>query len=126
MDGRIGRYKGIQYEIKIEPGAALVSLAPYSASPEKREAIDKQLDKWFSQGVIEPLDSPWGMPVIVVYQFGKPRVCIDCRKVNAVSQADKYPLPRQADILQALMGSQWLMTFSTLSGFQQVEIKEEH
>ena len=51
---------------------------------------------------------------------------IDYRKVNAVSQADKYPLPKQTDILQALMGSQWLTTFDTLSGFQQVEIKEEH
>ena len=67
LDGRIGRYEGIQYEIKVEPGAAPVSLAPYSASPEKREAIDKQLDKWFSQEVIEPSDSPWGAPVIVVY-----------------------------------------------------------
>ena len=118
--------KGIQYEIKVEPGAAPVSLVPYSASPEKREAIDKQLDKWFSQEVIEPSDSPWGAPVIVVYQFGKPRVCIDYRKVNAVSQADEYPLPKQTDILQALMGSQWLTTFDALSGFQQVEIKEEH
>ena len=126
LDRRIGRYEGIQYEIKVQPGAAPVLLAPYSASPEKREAIDKQLDKWFSQEVIEPSDSPWGMPVIVVYQFGKPRVCIDYRKVNAVSQADKYPLLKQTDILQALMGSQWLTTFDTLSGFQQVEIKEEH
>ena len=126
LDRRIGRCEGIQYEIKVEPGAAPVSLAPYSASPEKREAIDKQLNKWFSQEVIEPLDSPWGVPVIVVYQFGKPRVCIDYRKVNAVSQADKYPLPKQTNILQALMGSQWLTTFDALSGFQQVEIKEEH
>jgi len=64
--------------------------------------------------------------VIVVYRFGKPRVCIDYRGVNSVSQPDEYPLPKQTDILQALMGSQWLSTFDTLSGFQQVEIKEEH
>ena len=126
LDGRIGKYEGIQYEIRTQPGATPISLPPYSASPEKREAIDKQLDKWFSQDVIEPSDSPWGAPVIVVYRFGKPRVCIDYQKVNSISQADEYPLPKQTDILQALMGSQWLSTFDTLSGFQQVEIKEEH
>jgi len=126
LDGRIGKYEGIQYEINLLPDATPVSLPPYSASPEKREAIDKQLDKWYSQNVIEPSDSPWGAPVIVVYRNGKPRVCIDYRKVNLVSQADEYPLPKQTDILQALMGSQWLSTFEALSGFQQVEIKKDH
>src|SRR5258708_10953158 len=47
-------------------------------------------------------------------------------RVNAVSEADQYPLPIQTDILQALTGAQWLSTFDALSGFQQVEIKEEH
>jgi len=126
LDGRIGKYEGINYEIKLEPDASPVSLPPYSASPEKREAIDKQLDKWYSQEVIEASDSPWGAPVIVVYRNGKPRVCIDYRRINAVSQPDEYPLPKQTDILQALMGSQWLSTFDALSGFQQVEVKEEH
>ena len=70
LDGRIGKYEGIQYNIKLVEGATPVSLPPYTASPEKREAIDKQLDKWYSQDVIEPSDSPWGAPVIVVYRFG--------------------------------------------------------
>jgi len=77
IDGRIGRYEGIQYPIYLKENAQLVSLAPYHASPEKREAIDKQLDKWFSQDVISELDSPWGAPVIVVYCNGKPQVCVD-------------------------------------------------
>ena len=93
MDGRIGKYEGIKYEIRVKPEATPISLPPYAASPEKREAIDKQLDKWYSQEVIEPSDSPWGAPVIVVYRFGKPRVCIDYRGVNSVSQADEHPLP---------------------------------
>ena len=52
IDGRIGRYEGIQYPIHLKEGAQPVSLPPYHASPEKREAIDKQLDKWFSQNII--------------------------------------------------------------------------
>ena len=77
IDRRIGRYEGIQYPIHLKEGAQPVSLAPYHALPEKREAIDKQLDKWFSQDVITESDSPWGAPVIVVYCNGKPRVCVD-------------------------------------------------
>jgi hypothetical protein len=64
---RIRKYLDIQYPIKLVPDAKPVSLPPYHASPEKREAIDKQIDKWVSQGVIEHSDSPWGVPVIIVY-----------------------------------------------------------
>jgi deoxyuridine 5'-triphosphate nucleotidohydrolase len=126
LDGRIGKYSDIKYAIKLVDDATPVSLPPYHASPEKREAIDKQLNKWFSQGAIQPSDSPWGAPVIVVYKNGKPRVCVDYRRVNNLSQSDEYPLPKQTDILRALAGSQWLSTFDALSGFQQVEIVPEH
>ena len=99
LDGRIGHYSNIKYEIKLTEGATPVSLPPYHASPEKRDAIDKQLDKWFSQKAIQPSNSPWGAPVIVVYKNRKPRVCVDYRRVNSLSMSDEYPLPKQTDIL---------------------------
>ena len=126
LDGRIGEYSDIKYSIKLTEDAVPISMLPYHASPEKRQDIDKQIDKWFSQGVIQESDSPWGAPVIVVYQNGKARVCIDYRCMNAVTLADKYPLPQQTDILRALSGSQWLSTFDALSGFHQLEILKEH
>ena len=101
-------------------------MPPYHMSPEKRKDIDKQINKWFSQGVIHESDSPWGAPVIVVYHNGKAHVCIDYRRVNAVTQADEYPLPCQTNILHALSGSQWLSTFDALLGFHQLEIVKEH
>ena len=126
LDGRIGEYSDIKYRINLQEDAIPISLPPYHASPAKREDIDKQIDKWFSQGVIQESDSPWGAPVIVVYRNGKARVCIDYRKVNAVTLADEYPLPRQTDILRTLLGSQWLSTFDALSGFHQLEVVKEH
>ncbi|KAH7310395.1 hypothetical protein B0J17DRAFT_585998, partial [Rhizoctonia solani] len=50
-----------------------ISLTPYSASPAKREVIDKQIDDWLRLEVIEPSKSAWGFPVIVVYRNSKPR-----------------------------------------------------
>jgi len=126
LDGRIGEYSDIKYAIKLTEDTVPISMPPYHASPEKRADIDKQIDKWFSQGVIRESESPWGVPVIVVYWNGKARVCIDYQRVNAVMLADEYPLPRQTNILRALSGSQWLSTFNALSGFHQLEIVEEH
>jgi hypothetical protein len=71
----------------------------YGASPAKREVIDKQLDAWFEAEVIEPSVSPWGFPCIVVYRNGKPRLCVDYRKLNEHTVPDEFPIPRQSEIL---------------------------
>jgi len=76
FDGRLGHLKS-EVHIELMPGTKPISMAPYYASPAKREAIDKQIDLWLSQGVIEESKSPWGAPVIIVYRNNKPRVCID-------------------------------------------------
>jgi hypothetical protein len=123
LDGRLGDYPA-QVEIRLRPGEKPVSMRPYDASPMKREIIDKQLDAWFEAGVIEESSSPWGFPVIIVFRNGKPRFCVDYRRLNEKTIADEYPLPKQSDILQALSGSHWLSTFDALAGFTQMEIKE--
>ena len=73
--------------IELVPGTKPISMALYYASPAKREAIDKQIDLWLFQGVIEESKSPWGAPLIIIYCNGKPRVCIDWRKLNKVTVA---------------------------------------
>jgi Reverse transcriptase (RNA-dependent DNA polymerase) len=100
-------------------------MPPYYASPAKREVIDKQIDLWLTQGVIEESRSPWGAPVIVIYRNNKPRVCIDFRRLNKATIADQHPIPKQTDILQALSGAQYLSVFDALSGFTQLEFDEQ-
>ena len=126
LNSHIGSYSDIKYSIKLKDNAKPILMLPYHASPEKWVDIYKQIDKWFSQGVICELESPWGALVIIIYCNGKARVCIDYWKVNAVTLTDEYPLPCQSDILWALSGSQWLSTFNVLSGFHQLEVVEEH
>jgi len=124
FDGRLGHLPS-KVHITLTPGTKPISMAPYYASPAKREVIDKQLDLWLSQGVIEESKSPWGAPIIIVYRNGKPRVCIDWRKLNKATVADQHPIPKQTDILQALSGAQYLSVFDALSGFTQMEFDEE-
>ena len=123
FDGRLGHLRS-EVHIELMPGTKPISMAPYYASPAKREAIDKQVDLWLSQGVIEESRSPWGAPVIIVYRNSKPRVCIDFRRLNKATVADQHPIPKQTDILQALSGAQYLSVFDALSGFTQLEFDE--
>jgi transposase InsO family protein len=124
LDGRLGNYNA-KVEIKLRPDATEVSLPPYNASPAKREVIDAQIDAWLKLEVIEPSKSPWGFPVLIVYRNGKPRMCIDYRKLNEHAIPDEFPLPRQDTILQALTGSQWLSTLDALAGFTQLSMDDD-
>ena len=124
LNGRLGNYDA-RVEIKLRPGAKEISLPPYNASPAKREIIDKQMDAWLNLGVIEPSKSPWGFPALISYRNGKPRMCIDYRKLNEIVVPDEFPLPRQDNILQALTGSRWLSTFDALAGFTQLKMSEK-
>ncbi len=124
LDGRLGTYPA-RVEINLRPGTKEISMAPYTASPEKRAVIDKQVDEWLRLDVIEPSKSAWGFPVLVVYRNNKPRLCIDYRKLNAVVVPDEFPLPKQTDILHALGGAQYLTTLDALAGFTQLQVKEE-
>lgn len=123
LDGRLGEYQA-KVTIPLKPDAKEVCLPPYAASPAKREVIDKQLDSWISLGVIEPSTSPWGFSILVVYRNNKAWLCVDYRKLNAITIADEYPLPRQSDIIQALSGAQYLTTLDALASFTQIEIEE--
>ena len=124
FDRQLGHYK-TKVHIKLAPGTKPISSAPYYASPAKREEIDKQIDLWLSQDVIEESKSPWGAPVIIVYCNGKPRMCIDYCRMNEATIADQHPIPKQTDILAALSGAQYLSVFNALSGFTQLEFDEE-
>ena len=97
----------------------------YSASPEKRAIINEQIDTWFEQGVIEPSKSPWSAPVVIAYRNGKPKFCVNYRKLNAVTILDEFPIPQQSEILASLSGAQVLLSLDALSRFTQLELAEE-
>ncbi|KAF9025709.1 hypothetical protein BDZ89DRAFT_953563, partial [Hymenopellis radicata] len=72
FDGRLGSLQG-EAKIRLKEGVQPISMPMYNASLAKREVIDKQIDPWFEQGVIEPSKSPWGAPVVIAYRNNKPR-----------------------------------------------------
>jgi len=73
-------------------------------------------------GVIEPSDSPWAGPAVLVRKKDESwRFCMDFRRLNAVTIKDSYPLPRIDDALDYIMGSGWFSSLDMRSGYWQVE-----
>jgi len=81
------------------------------------------LEEMQQQGVIEPSNSPWASPVVLVCKKDRSlQFCIDYRKLNKVTRKDSSTLPRVNDLLDSLSDAQWFSTLNLRSGYWQVEI----
>ncbi|KAK6326890.1 hypothetical protein J4Q44_G00025350 [Coregonus suidteri] len=72
---------------------------------------------------IEPSDSPWSAPVVMVpKKGGKLRFCVDYRGLNSVTTKDSYPIPRIDESLDHVRGSSWFSSLDLRSGYWQVPL----
>lgn len=117
---------------RIETGeAAPVAKRPYRVPYHERPIVREKLDEMLEKGVIEPSDSPWAAPVVLVRKRMadgeiKYRFCTDFRGLNAVTKADAYPLPLIQETLDQLGASQYFSTLDLSSGYWQIPIAPEH
>lgn len=90
-----------------------------------REEASQAIKEVSEQGIIEPSDSPWASPMVLVRKKdGGLRFCVDYWKLNQVPRKDSYPLPRINETLEALGGTEWFSTLNLKSGYWQNEMEE--
>ena len=63
--------------------------------------------------------------VIVCKKTGEIRLCVDFRKLNAISIRDSFPLPRVEEALQAVQAAVWFSSFDLAQGYLQMAMEEE-
>ncbi|RVX01399.1 Transposon Ty3-I Gag-Pol polyprotein [Vitis vinifera] len=111
-------------------------------NPHLQEVVRAEVLKLLQAGIIYPIsDSPWVSPTqvvpkksgITVIQNEKGeeittrltsgwRVCIDYRKLNAVTRKDHFPLPFIDQVLERVSGHPFYCFLDGYSGYFQIEI----
>ena len=98
---------------------------PDRINPTKAKIITDEVDYMLTNKLIKPSFSPWSSPVVLVpkpnNQF---RLCLDYRKVNAITKTDSYPLPRVDDCVDRIGNAQFISKFDLLKGYWQVPLTE--
>ncbi len=83
--------------ILLEDGASVVSLPPRQIPVGIREAVKAELDSLLAGGIIVESDSDWASPLVPVRKKdGGIRLCVDFRRLNAVTPLRRYWLPSLA------------------------------
>ncbi|XP_075919984.1 uncharacterized protein LOC142922927 [Petromyzon marinus] len=105
--------------------AAPIRQNPFRLSPAEKQHVKSAVDDMLKADIISPSTSPWGAPIVLVKKHdGSLRFCVDFRRLNKISVADAYPLPRMDESLDALAGAHYFSTLDLLSGFWQLPLDE--
>ena len=92
---------------------------PYAA----RQEVAQHIRKMQEANVIQPSSSPWSSSIVLVKKKdGTLRFCVDYRRLNSVTKADTFPLPRMDDILDQLGNCKFFSTLDLKSGYWQIQV----
>ena len=120
-----GRTEAVEHTI--DTGDSLpIRCAPRRMSPQKIKQEEACVEEMLAGGQIEPSDSPWSAPVVLVTKKdGGTRFCVDYRRLNLATVKDAYPLPRIDGTLDMLAGKRWFSTLDLASGYWQVSLSPD-
>jgi hypothetical protein len=119
--GTLGKILAVRHHIPTS-GPPIAS-QPYRVGPQSREVIDKEVKRMMDMDVIEPVAGPWPSPVVLIPKpDGSIRLCVDYRRLNAVTKNDSYALPRVDDCLDSLGDAKFFTTLDANCGYWQIEV----
>ena len=77
-----------------------IRLPPYRLAHTPQEVLREEIKNLLEENIIEPSKSPWSAPIVLIpKKDGTTRMCVDYRKLNAVTTGDSYPLPHIEDLI---------------------------
>ena len=76
----------------------------YRQSPEMQREMDKQVQEMVSAGIVEPSESPWSSPCLLIKKSGtnEYRFVNDLRGVNDLTKPIYWPMPTMEDIFDTV------------------------
>ena len=95
-----------------------VYLPHWQIPVQLQSEVRKCLNNWLKQGIICPSKSPYASQVVIVRKkTSKICLCVNFRRLNAISIHDSFPLPRVEEALQVVQAAVWFSSFNLAQGY---------
>uniref|UniRef100_A0A2C9LU40 Reverse transcriptase domain-containing protein n=1 Tax=Biomphalaria glabrata TaxID=6526 RepID=A0A2C9LU40_BIOGL len=92
------------------------------------EILNRETETLLKMGITDTSTSPYSAPAVLVKQketTGKKRLCVDYRKLNAITVKDTYPMPNKENIIPKLRGAKYFTTLDLARGYWQIPLEED-
>jgi transposase InsO family protein len=121
----IGCVKNVVHHI--DTGDALpVACAPRRVPQGVEDKVDELVEQLVKHNIIRPSTSPWNAPIVVVRKKdGDIRLCVDYRRLNAVTRRPIFPIPEAQQLFDTLDGARYFSCLDLSQGYHQVPVATE-
>ena len=100
----------------------------YRVNRKLWENVPAKIEQFLQKGIIRHSESSWCNPLNPIPKSNPQdpvRICVDFRKLNAITKKDSFPLPNIQDILEALRTPTYFGLIDLAAGYHQIPINEE-
>lgn len=97
----------------------------YKMSETERKVLNEYIDEFLSTGFIRPSSSPASSsPLFVPKKDGSLRLCVDYRRLNAITRKNRYPIPLIDQMLDQLHGNSYFTKLDLRGAYNLLRIAE--
>ncbi|GFT32973.1 hypothetical protein TNCV_149561 [Trichonephila clavipes] len=111
-----------EHDIELESERAIAA-KPYRMSPRQIEILKSEVNKMLELKIIEPGESDFTSPLILVEAQGKEaRPCIDYRRLNKVTRTQFFSLPNIEELLEKVSAAKYISILDLTRGYWQIPL----
>ncbi|XP_037789320.1 uncharacterized protein LOC119584727 [Penaeus monodon] len=120
-----GLTQTIRHKIKLT-STVPINKKQYPIPLNLKQEFNKEVDKMLELGHIEPSESPYCSPVVLVKKTdGTWRICIDFRPINSLSDFDAEPMPTTEVALSNFSHDVYFSELDLCKGYWQVPLSSD-
>src|SRR5678815_5677980 len=89
------------------------------------EEIEHQVKELCLRDIVEPCAAEWSSPVVPIRKKdGTLRLCVDYRRLNKVTEADRFPMANITETVFGCHGAQYFTSLDLVKGYYQMNLEE--
>ena len=125
-DSDLGRTILLQREIILREDVKARRQPVHRCSTAIQEGMDREIERYKTIDAIEECTSEWANPLVPVRKAnGKLRICLDSRRINALTKKDSYPMRDMKGIFHRLESAKYFSVIDLKDAYFKIPLKAE-